>query len=307
MPFKNDHSCRLRDPGDFEKGSFVRTEREHEGKKYGVIQGRLEGEETLTDAAFRYPKETWSVSSARSHCTDHDGILFEPASAEASAGVPAVAPLGAKVGGYGGRVERRAWAVTELRVEGEDGERKIVGHAAVFDKLSVDLWGFRETIAPGAFKNAVKGDVRALWNHDSNFILGRTTAGTLRLEEDRHGLAIEIDPPETQFARDLMVSIDRGDVTQMSFAFATVEDRWEKKGGENIRTLIEVELFDVSPVVYPAYPQTDVGLRSLETIAAEGERRLAEDAGAGDKPESGPHPRLNTRRRWLELVEVADR
>lgn len=152
--------------------------------------------------------------------------------------------------------------VAEIRADKESG--KITGYAAVFNSLSGDLGGFREQIKPGAFANTLNADVRALWNHDANIVLGRTTAGTLTLREDNHGLAIEIDPPDTQQARDLMVSITRGDISQMSFGFYTKGDEWEKRDGENIRTLTEVELFDVSPVTYPAYTDTSVGLRSLD-------------------------------------------
>lgn len=156
--------------------------------------------------------------------------------------------------------------VTELRaIEGENGLRKITGYAAVFNKLSDDLGYFREKIQPGAFKNTIKADdIRALWNHDSNYILGRNRSGTLSLSEDDHGLKIEIDPPDAQWARDLMTSIERGDVDQMSFGFRTITDSWQLVDGEDIRTLIEVKLFDVSPVTFPAYPDTEVGLRSLE-------------------------------------------
>lgn len=153
--------------------------------------------------------------------------------------------------------------VAELRADGDDG--KIRGYAAVFNSLSEDLGGFREQIAPGAFSETLSDDVRALWNHDANFVLGRTTSGTLSLREDNHGLAIEIDPPDTQQARDLLVSIRRGDVSQMSFGFYTKDDGWEKRDGENIRTLRKVELLDVSPVTYPAYQDTAVAVRSLDT------------------------------------------
>lgn len=163
-------------------------------------------------------------------------------------------------------LERRAYQVMELRADaGEGMAPKISGHAAMFDVLSEDLGGFRERIAPGAFtKTLLSADIRALFNHDSNFVLGRNKASTLRLKEDLTGLAIEIDPPDTQFARDLMVSMKRGDISQMSFGFYTGADKWAKVDGEWVRTLLEVELFDVSPVTYPAYPQTDVAVRSLE-------------------------------------------
>lgn len=169
--------------------------------------------------------------------------------------------------------ERRNFTATELRAVSDDaGVRHITGYAAVFNSLSEDLGGFREKIAPGAFARAIKeDDVRALWNHNSDCVLGRTKSGTLRLSEDTHGLKIECDPPDAQWVRDLMASIDRGDIDQMSFGFMVRSNpdgsrgaQWEEENGEDIRTLTDVELFDVSPVTFPAYPDTEVGLRSLE-------------------------------------------
>lgn len=163
------------------------------------------------------------------------------------------------------QIERRNFQIAELRIDsGADMPPKISGHAAVFDALSQDLGGFRERIAPGAFAATLQSaDVRALFNHDPNYVLGRNVAGTLRLKEDMTGLAIEIDPPETAFARDLMISMARGDITQMSFGFVTKADKWAKVDGGWVRTLLEAELFDVSPVTYPAYLQTDVAVRSM--------------------------------------------
>jgi hypothetical protein len=167
-------------------------------------------------------------------------------------------------------IERRAFVVEGLTVETRaDGKKTLRGHAAVFNQLSEDLGGFREQIAPGAFADAVKtDDVRALFNHDANFILGRTVAKTLRLSEDARGLAVEIDPPDTQAARDLMTSMERGDVTQMSFGFSVRPggQDWAKDDeGRVIRTLKKLRLFDVSPVVFPAYPQTDIAVRELRS------------------------------------------
>ena len=164
-------------------------------------------------------------------------------------------------------IERRVFPVTEIRINrGVDGHGdKLVGYPAMFNRMSEDLGGFKEKIEPGAFKKTIKSsDVRALFNHDRNFVLGRTTNDTLKLKEDRDGLYMECFPPDTQWARDLKVSVDRGDVTQMSFGFSTITDRWETKDEENIRTLEEVELFDVSVVTFPAYPDTSVALRSME-------------------------------------------
>ena len=162
--------------------------------------------------------------------------------------------------------ELRSFALNEFRVDSAEGSApKIYGHAAIFNSLSEDLGGFREQIAPGAFaKTLDSADIRALFNHDSNIVLGRNKSGTLRLKEDETGLAIEIDPPDTQAARDLIVSMKRGDISQMSFGFRIVKDKLEKRGGEWVRTLLDVNLFDVSPVTYPAYVMTDVSIRSID-------------------------------------------
>jgi HK97 family phage prohead protease len=181
--------------------------------------------------------------------------------------------------------ERRIFELVGLKIEKRaDNKPAIVGHAAVFDKLSVPLWGFREKIAKGAFSASLKrgDDVRALFNHDSNIVLGRTKNGTLTVKEDDAGLAIEITPPDTAAARDVISLIERGDVDQMSFGFRTVKDLWEelKPAGDKIRTLIEVDLFDVSPVTFPAYPETDVAVRGFKAFQAEAEAMvLAERHG----------------------------
>ena len=163
--------------------------------------------------------------------------------------------------------ERRTFETTELRVAREDKKTRIVGHAAVFNVLGDGGW-FREKIAPGAFMDSIQADdVRALFNHDANHVLGRNRAGTLRMKEDERGLSIEIDPPDTQVARDLIVSLERGDISQMSFGFQTISDMWERDpdGKElDVRTLVKVQLWDVSPVTFPFYKETDVAVRSHE-------------------------------------------
>lgn len=166
-----------------------------------------------------------------------------------------------------GGLERRFFPM-ELRVEGddeEDGAPRINGYAAVFNALSEPLMGFREQIEPGAFGKTLRGkpDIRAFWNHNPQYVLGRTAAGTLSLAEDEHGLAVEIDPPETQWARDLLVSLKRGDVSQMSFGFVPVKDSWSGDGDDTVRTLHEVRLLEVSIVSMPAYPQTSVQARAV--------------------------------------------
>jgi len=158
-------------------------------------------------------------------------------------------------------IEKRFSTEIQFQPEG----KKIVGYAAKFMNRSQDLGGFIEQIDPQAFTRTLSegADVRALIDHNPSLILGRTVSGTLRLETDSTGLLVEITPPDTTYARDLMVSLERGDVTQMSFAFVTKQDTWAKEGTTNIRTLLDVDLHDVSAVTYPAYLNTEVGLRSL--------------------------------------------
>jgi HK97 family phage prohead protease len=168
--------------------------------------------------------------------------------------------------------EIRVLPMTEFRVLKDDGKSSLEGYAARFDKWSEDLGGFKEKIARGAFKKALKdSDVRALFNHDANYVLGRSTAGTLALKEDGKGLFMANDPPPTQWASDLMVSVDRGDISQMSFGFTVEKDEWkEDKEGRVTRVIHEVgRLLDVSVVSFPAYPDTSVALRSLEKSKAE--------------------------------------
>jgi hypothetical protein len=163
-------------------------------------------------------------------------------------------------------IERRMVDESELRVDTTGSARTIQGYAAMFDSLSLPLGGFQEVIRKGAFKKTLReGDIRALWNHDPNFVLGRKSARTLRLEEDAKGLLSRISPPDTTWANDLMTSIDRGDVSQMSFGFRAVKDHWNAPDAKGvvIRELLEVQLFDVSPVTFPAYPQTEVHVRAV--------------------------------------------
>lgn len=166
------------------------------------------------------------------------------------------------------QVERRA-----------DGPPLIRGHAAVFGKLSENLGGFREIIAPGAFDDVLQDDVRALFNHDESLILGRTSAKTVRIGIDADGLTYDIDPPDTQYARDLLVSMERGDVRESSFGFKVARggDLWdEDDDGVLIRTITKVSrLYDVSPVTFPAYPDTDVAKRGAEQYRSKHDEQRA--------------------------------
>ena len=167
-------------------------------------------------------------------------------------------------------IERRSFPVKEMRASDDPDSRVVTGHAAVFDTLSNEMWEMKERIAPGAFTESIKvDDVRALWNHNPENVLARTKSGTLKLNEDDVGLAFEMDVAETQAGNDLLVSLRRGDVDEMSFGFITLEDEWTQEPEQlAIRTLKKVRLMDVSPVTFPAYPDTDVATRSHEAWKA---------------------------------------
>lgn len=194
-------------------------------------------------------------------------------------------------------IERRILSSNlEVRKKGDESTQ-LVGHAAVFNRDSELIFGsFIERIAPGAFAESISkpDDVRALINHDPNLILGRNLSGTLSLREDETGLHVAIDPPKTTYATDLLESTRRGDISQMSFGFETIEDKWVRgeNGAPDIRTLLKVRLFDVSPVTFPAYPDTDVAVRSHQAFVKQHEQPVNTDD-------------LDMRRRRNELEAVS--
>lgn len=164
--------------------------------------------------------------------------------------------------------EKRMLPMKELRISESESGAVIEGHAAVFDSWSETLGGifpFKEKVSRGAFIESVKkDDIRALFNHDPNYVLGRNLAGTLELEEDEIGLRVKITPPDTSWARDITTSIRRGDISQMSIGFIVEKDEWSTENGMDTRDLKKVRLFDVSPVTFPAYSATDVGVRAMQ-------------------------------------------
>lgn len=183
------------------------------------------------------------------------------------------------------KIERRIVPITALGAlevrAGEAETRTLVGHAAVFD-VWTDLWGMEERVRPGAFARSLgEDDIRGLFNHNPDNVLGRNKAKTLTLREDKVGLAFEIQLPNTQLARDLAVSIERGDITGCSFGFITRKAEWEDEEGKKPRrSIIDAQLFDVGPVTYPAYAETDVEARSLFQAIVEEERRKIEGVPA---------------------------
>lgn len=171
-------------------------------------------------------------------------------------------------------MERRALTEpVEFRDADDAGGKRAVGYAAVFNReTEIGSW-FREKIAPGAFANAVKdGDIRCLFNHDASQLLGRNKAGTLRLTEDDKGLRYECDLPDTQAGRDVSVSLERGDVDGSSFGFRAVREEWDETQDPPLRTVLEAELYDVGPVTFPAYEDSEASVRDALT-ALEGAKR----------------------------------
>ena len=192
--------------------------------------------------------------------------------------------------------EVRFFKADEFRmVKAEDGSGVLEGYSAVFNKESEDFgwgdWEVREVIKPGAFANALKkSDCRALWNHDSNHVLGRESSKTLTITEDETGIRSIISLPDTSTARDLAVLVERGDVREQSFGFTVVKDAWEddKEKRRSVRTIIEIgELYDISPVTFAAYPDTTVAKRSFEQFRASNANiesdRIEDPANRADK------------------------
>lgn len=173
--------------------------------------------------------------------------------------------------------------VDDAEPDATNGAPVFRGHAAVFDLESQDLGGFTEVIARGAFRKALDAnqDTVALFNHDPNYVLGRTTNNTLALREDPRGLHAHFMAPDTQYARDLREVVRRGDVSQMSFAFTVASDDWqERSDGTILRRVLEVNrLHDVSLVTSPAYLQTDAQSVRDSNLTADSEPTLEPPTG----------------------------
>lgn len=162
------------------------------------------------------------------------------------------------------------------------------GYAYVFGKRSQQMIGprgsFAEVVAPGAGKKTLKEqDVRALFNHDPNLVLGRMGSGTLRMSEDDNGGAYEIDLPDTNAGRDVATLLERGDVIGSSFGFRTIDDAWsEGEDGGLVRTLKEFSLRDVGPVTFPAYLDSTSALKRAAEKRSLPLDEFAERFGQGD-------------------------
>lgn len=170
------------------------------------------------------------------------------------------------------KAAERRFQESPILSRNEEGaeSRTVEGYAAVYNSTT-DLGYFTEEIAPGAFKDVLLDDVRCLINHDTNLLLARSKngKGTLTLTEDEKGLKFSFTPGSQSYARDLLESIDRGDINQASFMFSVEEETWSHNETDDTyhRTITKVgRLMDVSVVTFPAYEAAEVNARSAESV-----------------------------------------
>ena len=157
-------------------------------------------------------------------------------------------------------------ASTEFKTRDDNGNLAIEGYFAVFDSVYQIAPDMSESIAHGAFDNTISDDIRALINHDTTLVLGRTKAGTLQLRTDSHGLwgHIDINPNDSD-AMNLYNRVQRGDVDQCSFGFDIINEETEFREDGSIHwTIKEVKLYEVSPCTFPAYEETNIAARTKE-------------------------------------------
>jgi len=232
----------IRDAGTFVQDSFrQKTLSEDQGihARIGKLQSDPEG--GMTVQAYYFDKSKWNVDEAKKWVADHRKSS--------------------------GQYERRDIdpVSCEMRLHFEKSGPKITGYAAVFNKIAEIRTGYREQIAPGAFSDSIlRDDIRALFNHNPDALLGRNTAGTLRLWEDAKGLGYEIiADPDDPDAQKLIRKIKRGDISQSSFGFNIIKRKVETDEARDgtFWTIQKARLFDVSPVTFPAYSETEAHVR----------------------------------------------
>lgn len=165
-------------------------------------------------------------------------------------------------------MELRGLTSSSIEVrENENGARTISGYAVKWEMKShtMGYWQrFKEQFRKGAFTDSLtQDDQLALWSHDTSQVLGRTKNGTLRLIEDEIGLRFELDLPNTTLGNDAYETIKRGDVDGVSFGFQMVKQEWDEADPDNIvRSVTNAKLVEISPVAFPAYPDSQVSVRS---------------------------------------------
>ena len=178
-----------------------------------------------------------------------------------------------------------------LELRGEDESRHIEGYGSVFNSRSLDLGGFQEIIAPGAFDGVIeRSDVKALLDHNAErgiLARSRNGKGSLSLELDERGLKYSFDAPHTNLGDEVVEGLKRGDYSQSSFAFTVESESWTKEeDGSYLRTINKIgNLYDVSIVANPAYTDTSVALRSLDAFKAQEETQIPEEVKEDVKEE----------------------
>lgn len=180
-------------------------------------------------------------------------------------------------------LERRVITASTIHFERrEDKSITVEGIAAPYNSDSVDLGYFVERYAPGCFTRTLKErpDIRALVDHDTGLIVGRTTAGNLEMFDTKEGLGYRFTPPDTTIGRDLAYNIENRILTNVSIGFMILDHRWTKEKDTYVRTLLDVELWEMSFVAFPAYPETTAEARDLksldlEQVLEDGKRELA--------------------------------
>jgi uncharacterized protein len=194
--------------------------------------------------------------------------------------------------------QRSLTLVPEIRAKQTDDEpSKIVGYAVKWGKRSNTMgyyYKFEERFEKGAFSDAITGDVIAAWNHNWNEILGRSTSGTLFLEEDDSGLRYEITMPS--WADKYVETVQRGDVSGSSFTFVPEIEEWDETNEIAVRTIKKAKLYEVSPVIHPAYPQSEAGVRSMQDVFESFER-------SKQTPSNEFPKKIDLMRKKLDLTE----
>lgn len=161
--------------------------------------------------------------------------------------------------------EFRVYTQCAAELREVDGVPTFYGRPVVYNSPSKPIYGqFVERMMPGCFDNHLRGnpDIIACIDHEPSKLLGRTSAGTLKLSNDSNGMSIAVQSPKTTYANDLALSLARGDIRGMSFVFETKTDRWYRENGNQMRDVTEATIHEVSFVVDPAYPETEAGVRS---------------------------------------------
>lgn len=184
-------------------------------------------------------------------------------------------------------MDKKRYEIRSTELSREDA--KLVGYVVKWNSRSQLIWGdFYEQFAPKAFSESLKNqpDIRALFEHDHKSLLGRTTSNTLILNEDDRGLRFELTPPDTQLGRDLLVSVDRGDIRGMSFGFIATSESWDFNQEPCLRTVTNAEIYEVTVTSMPAYQESDIQIAKRSMIEAKAKLQ----------------PNLCTA--WLDLVEL---